>query len=51
MIKEAINFVVIAAIAFVMAYLFVEGWDQQHQIDLQKSATRVEQMISEAVGR
>ncbi len=45
MIREAFNFVVIAALAFCMAYLFVQGWDAQHKIDQKNAEQRMEQML------
>ena len=44
-LRGAFNFVVIAVLMFGLAYLFIEGWDAQHQIDLQQAEQRTEQLL------
>ena len=38
MIKHAINMVVVAGLMFLMAWMFLKGWDLQHDIDCKKPA-------------
>jgi hypothetical protein len=38
---------IICVLMFALAFLFVEGWDRQYEIDLKQSTARVEQMIQE----
>ena len=35
----------VAVLAFIMALLFVDGWDKQEQIDAEKREARMHQMI------
>ena len=35
----------IAVLAFIMANLFIDGWDKQYQIDSAKNEARMHQMI------
>jgi hypothetical protein len=45
LLKEALCFILIMAIAFTLAFLFVEGWDAQNKIDLDKTKARIESML------
>ena len=44
-LRDSINFFVIAVLMFGLAYLFIEGWDAQYQIDLKKAEQRMEQLL------
>ena len=43
--RAALYFFIIAALTFGLAYLFVRGWDLQHDIDLGKTRAHIESLL------